>query len=347
MHVASERGFARGWFARGWFATEVESDTIAAVAPLLPLRFAMAHDHHHHHHAVDYGRAFAIGIVLNTAFVAVEAGFGWWTESLALLADAGHNLGDVLGLIMAWTGEVLARREPTSRRTYGLRRSSILAALFNAVFLLVAVGAIAWEAILRFRVDQTPASGTVMAVAAIGIVVNMGTALLFFRGRHDDLNVRGAYLHMAADAGVSLGVVLAGFLMRQTGWSWIDPSVGLLIAGVILFGTWGLLRESLDLALDAVPRGIDPDAVRDYLQRMPEVTDVHDLHIWGLSTQEAALTVHLGLRDLTTGDALLPRVVKELHDRFGIEHVTIQFERSDAGCAGGKRCDIAPAGKRS
>lgn len=301
----------------------------------------MSHDHHHHHHAADYGRAFALGIALNTVFVVIEGGFGFALGSLALLADAGHNLSDVLGLVLAWTAEVLGRRASTPRRTYGLRRSSIIAALANAVLLLVAVGGIAREAWLRLSTPQPPPESTLIWVAAVGIVINLGTALLFLRGSKHDLNIRGAFLHMAADAAVSLGVVVAGIVMMRTGWGWIDPAVGLVIAGVILIGTWGLLRESLDLALDAVPRGIDPEAVRNYLAALPDVADVHDLHIWGLSTKEAALTAHLALTRMPTDDSLLSRATRELHDRFHIEHVTIQLETAAPGCPSGTHCEPA------
>lgn len=289
---------------------------------------------HAHTHAPDFGRAFAWGVALNAAFVAAEAGFGLAADSLALLADAGHNAGDVLGLLLAWWADRLSRRLPTPRRTYGLRRSSVLAALANAALLLVAVGAIAWEAVRRLH--QPPvAGGTVVAVAAIGVAVNAATALLFFAGRRHDLNVRGAFLHMAADAAVSAGVVAAGLVMRATGWAWLDPAVSLAIVAVITAGTWGLLRESLDLALDAVPAGIDPAAVRAYLAGLPGVAAVHDLHIWGMSTTATALTAHLVRPCGRLDDALLARARRELHDRFGIGHVTIQVEA-------GHPCDLAP-----
>jgi cobalt-zinc-cadmium efflux system protein len=291
----------------------------------------MGHDHSHgHSHApADFGRAFAIGVTLNLGFVIVEAVFGGLSHSLALLADAGHNLSDVLGLLLAWGASVLVRRVPTPRRTYGLRRSSILAALLNAVILLVAVGGIAWEAILRLRHPEPVAGGTVMLVAAAGIVVNGLTAWLFMAGQKGDLNVRGAFLHMAADAAVSLGVVLAALAMRFTGWLWLDPAVSLAVVAVITLGTWGLLRESLDLALDAVPAGIHPAEVEAYLAALPGVEAVHDLHIWGMSTTEAALTVHLVKPDAGVDDALLARINTELHDKFGIEHTTVQFELGD------------------
>ncbi len=300
----------------------------------------MAHDHSGHSHApASFGRAFAIGIVLNTGFVVVEATFGILSGSLALVADAGHNLSDVLGLVLAWGASVLVRRLPTARRTYGLRRTSILAALFNAVFLLVAIGIIAWEALGRFRHPEPVAGGTVIWVALVGIVINTATALLFMAGRKDDLNIRGAFLHMAADAGVSLGVVLAGIAILLTGWQWLDPVVSLLIVVVILLGTWGLLRDSVNLALDAVPENIDMDAVTAYLVALPGVTEVHDLHIWAMSTTETALTAHLVIPDGENGDALLARTCAELHDRFGIEHATMQIEHGDPA----HPCGLAPA----
>lgn len=282
-------------------------------------------------------RAFALGIVLNGAFIVVETTFGFLTGSLALLADAGHNLGDVLSLAFSWGTMLLARREPTERRTYGLRRSTILAALLNAVLLLVVVGGIGWEAIERLQRDEPPPGPAMIWVAAVGIVVNGASALLFLRGNKHDLNVRGAFLHLAADAGVSLGVVLAGLAIQYTGAAWLDPLVSLAIAATILYGTWQLLVESLDLALDAVPRGIDPQAVRDYLMSLPGAIDVHDLHIWGLSTTEAALTAHVVIPHVDDRDALLLRIRDELHDQFEIEHVTIQLDAAIEhrdGCCG-------------
>ncbi len=280
----------------------------------------------HQHGPPNYNRAFALGIALNLTFVAAEAVFGVRANSLALVADAGHNLSDVLGLALAWGASLLSARIPTPRRTYGLRRSSILAALLNAVILLVAIGAIAWEAIGRFRDPGPVSSGTIIGVAAIGVVINGVTALLFMRGRERDLNIRGAYLHMAADAGVSVGVVIAGGVIAATGWFWVDPVVSLVIVLLIAIGTWGLLRDSFNLALDAVPEGIDPGAIDDYLAQLPGVVAVHDLHIWAMSTTEAALTVHLVKESDRVDDALLRRICGELHDRFGIEHTTIQFE---------------------
>jgi cobalt-zinc-cadmium efflux system protein len=285
--------------------------------------------HHHHHEPADYGRAFAVGVALNGLFVLLEAGCGIYAQSLALLADAGHNFSDVLGLLLAWGASTLARRRPTKRRTYGLRRTTIIAALANAVLLLVAVGAISWEAIRRFTHPEPPQEGFIIGVATAGIVVNTATALLFLRGSHHDVNIRGAFLHMAADAAVSLGVVIAGIVIYFTHWLWVDPVISLVIAAVILISTWGVLRESLDLALDAVPRGIEPKAVEEYLAALPGVREVHDLHIWGLSTTEAALTAHLVMPETRPEDVLLLQITRELHDRFGIEHATLQVERGN------------------
>lgn len=301
----------------------------------------MAHDHAHgHSHApANFGRAFAIGIALNTGFVVIEATFGILSHSLALVADAGHNLSDILGLVLAWGASILVRRAPTPRRTYGLRRSSILAALANAAFLLVAIGAIAWEALGRFRHPEPVAGGTVIGVALVGIAINTATALLFMAGRKDDLNIRDAFLHMATDAGVSLGVVLAGVAILFTGWQWLDPVVRLAIVLVVLVGTWGLLRDSVNLALDAVPENIDTAVVSTYLAALPEVTEVHDLHIWAMSTTETALTAHRVIPAGQHGDALLARTCTELHDRFGIEHATLQIEHGDPA----HQCVLAPA----
>ena len=293
----------------------------------------MAHDAHggrgHTHAPRSFGRAFAIGVGLNLGFVGVEAAWGVAAHSVALLADAGHNLSDVLGLLLAWGASALSRRLPTARRTYGLRRSSTLAALVNAVLLLVAVGAILWETLGRFRHPAPVEGSTVIWVAAVGIAVNAATALLFRAGRKGDLNIRGAYLHMAADAGVSLGVVVSGAIVVATGWSWIDPAVSLLVCAVILVTTWGLLRDSVDLALDAVPGSIDGPSIRRYLEGLPQVIAVHDLHIWPMSTTETALTAHLVMPGGRPGDAFYREVARDLHDRFGIEHVTVQVEEGD------------------
>jgi cobalt-zinc-cadmium efflux system protein len=291
----------------------------------------MAHTHNreHSHGPANYGRAFALGIVLNTGFVILEATYGYWSHSLALVADAGHNLSDVLSLLLAWGAAWLAQRLPTQNRTYGFRRSSILAALINAVVLLIAIGGIAWEAIRRFGNPEPVAAGMVIWVAAVGIVINTATALLFLSGRKGDLNIRGAFLHMAADAGVSLGVVLSGIAIIVTGWTWLDPVVSLAIAVVILIGTWGLLRESVNLALDAVPKGIDMQGVQDFLARLQGVESVHDLHVWAMSTTETALTAHLIIPEATFTDEFLNQAAKDLHDRFGIEHTTLQVETGD------------------
>lgn len=294
--------------------------------------------HGDRHEPANYSRAFAIGVGLNVAFIVLEVVFGLVARSLALLADAGHNLSDVLGLLLAWGASYLAHRRPTARRTYGLRRSSILAALLNAVLLPIAIGGIAWEAMRRFSQPEPVASGGVIAVAAVGIVINGATALLFFSGRKYDLNFRGAFLYMAADACVSLGVVAAGAVMRATGWMWVDPLVSLFIVAVIAVGTWGLLRESLNLSLDAVPEGIDYGAVKASLAGLPGVTEVHDLHLWGMSTTETALTAHLVMPKGCPDDSWLAGVSRDLHERFSIAHPTLQIERGDAA----NPCRLAP-----
>jgi cobalt-zinc-cadmium efflux system protein len=264
--------------------------------------------------------------VLNLGFVIVEACYGLAAHSLALISDAGHNLSDVFSLVLAWGAMRLTQAPTTSRRTYGWRRSSIFAALVNAVLLLVVVGGIAVEAIRRFARPEGVASDTVMAVAAIGIVINGATALLFMSGRKHDLNIKGAYLHMLGDAAVSAGVVVAAFAIKLTGWQWIDPAVSLAIAAVIVWGTWGLLRESINLSMDAVPAGIDPHAVEDYLANLEGVSAVHDLHIWAMSTTEVALTVHLVMEETPRENSFLNNVSDTLRDRFGIGHATTQIE---------------------
>ncbi len=292
------------------------------------------HPHHHpaghshgHSHAPEagHGRAFAIGIALNLGFVLIEAAYGIWADSMALLSDAGHNLSDVLGLAIAWGAALLARRGPTERFTYGLRSSSILAALFNALLLLIAVGGIVWESVQRLIEPAPVAAGTVMIVAGIGIVVNGFTAFLFMRGQHD-LNIRGAFLHMTADAAVSLGVVLGGLVILWTGANWIDPVLSLAIAAVIVWGTWGLLKQSLTLSLHGVPRDIAVPEVRKALERMPGVAGVHHLHVWAVSTTETALTAHLVMPDGHPGDGFLAKAQQELNDHFGIRHSTLQVE---------------------
>ncbi|MHB1532940.1 cation diffusion facilitator family transporter [Acidithiobacillus sp.] len=287
------------------------------------------HAHDHSHGPANYGRAFAIGVMLNLSFVLAEAVFGVIGHSLALLADAGHNLSDVLGLLMAWGAGALGRRPPSARFTYGLRSASILSALANAVFLLVVTGGIAWEALQRLLHPTPVASGIVIGVAAFGVAINTGTALLFMTGRKGDLNIRGAFLHMAGDAAISLGVVLAGIGMLFTGWFWLDPAVSLLISAVIVIATWGLLRDSVNLALHAVPEGVETQAVRAYLAGLPDVVAVHDLHIWAMSTTETALTAHLVMPSGYPGDAFLSGICGELQTRFRIEHATLQVETGD------------------
>jgi cobalt-zinc-cadmium efflux system protein len=289
-------------------------------------------DHHSHHrqgHArVNYGRAFAIGIAANLAYLGVEAVAGVFSGSLALLADAGHNLADVLGLVLSWGAAMLSRRQPSGRFTYGLRSSSILAALANAIILLVVTGGIAWEAIWRIGHPMQVVSGIIIAVAAIGIFVNGGTALLFSSG-NGDLNVKSAFLHLAADALVTAGVVAAGVVIWLTNWLWLDPLVSLAVSAVIVFGTWGLLKSAISLALDAVPEGLDAAAVRAHLLSLPGVTGLHDLHIWGMSTTETALTCHLIMPEGHPGDAVLSQISQQLEHQFGIHHATIQIELAD------------------
>lgn len=300
------------------------------------------HDRHMHgaghaHVPSDFGRAFAIGIALNLTFVIVEFIYGVLGNSVALMADAGHNLSDVLGLAIAWIASVLGKRPPSSRYTYGLGGSSVLAALFNAVFLLVAVGAIAWEGILRLAQPEPVASVSIMVVAAIGIVINGLTAWLFASGQEGDLNIRGAFLHMVADALVSLGVVGAGLVILLTGWLWVDPVVSLVIVAVIVWGTWGLLRDSLAMSVDAVPSKIDLRTVRAYLEGRPGVTEVHDLHIWPMSTTENALTAHLVIPGGHPGDEFLMTAASDLNRRYAIGHVTLQIEISQETA-----CRLAP-----
>ncbi len=292
------------------------------------------HDHSNcdHHKPASYNTAFAVGVGLNVTFVAVEIVYGIATRSLSLLADAGHNVGDVLGLLMGWAAAYLATRPPTAKRTYGYRRSSILAALANSSLLLLAVGAIAWEAIQRLS-EPVPVPGqVVMAVAAIGIFINGGTALMFVRGRKDDLNIEGAYLHMLTDAIVAAGVVVAGYAMRITHYAWIDPISSLVIVFLITMGSWRLLRRSFDLAIDAVPDGVDSLAVRSYLQSQPGVVAVSDLHIWGMSTTETALTAHLVMPEGSAND-FVSNLAHELIHEFGISHSTIQVDREPGSCS--------------
>ncbi len=297
------------------------------------------HAHGHSHTAPATSRSFAIGIGLNLLFVVVEVVYGLRAHSLALLSDAGHNTGDVLGLGLSWGALILGQRPPTARHTYGMRRASILASLGNAILLLVAVGGISWEALQRLRHPHAVAGQTVMVVAAIGIVVNGLAALLFMSGRDHDINIRGAFQHMLSDAVVSLGVVLAGIAILFTGKSWLDPVVSLGVGAVIVLGTWSLLKESLRLAMDAVPEGTDLPGIQRYLEELPGVVAVHDLHVWAMSTTEHALTVHLIVPERVITDDVMARICGELHSRFGIEHTTIQVERGD----GAAECGQAPA----
>ncbi len=302
----------------------------------------MPHDHAHHpgcnHHAPpDFGRAFLIGIVLNTGFIAAEVIYGLQANSLALLADAGHNAGDVLSLALAWGASILARRLPSDRFTYGMRSSSIIVSLTNAIMLLVVVGGIGWESFLRLGNPEPAAGMTIMAVAAAGVVINGLTAMLFMRGQ-EDLNIRGAYLHMAADAAISLGVVVSGAILLQTGWLWLDPLASLIISGLIIRGTWGLLKESLALTLQAVPAGIDSVKVKAFLQNLEGVHEVHDLHIWAMSTTEIASSLHLVMHKGHPGDAFIKAVAQRLAHDFRITHTTIQIEIGDTA----SECPLAP-----
>ena len=292
------------------------------------------HHHGHHHGPVDHGRAFAVGIALNSVFVVVEATFGFISGSMALVADAGHNLSDVLALVIAWGASIAARRPPTARFTWGLKSSTILAALANAVLLLIAIGAITYGAISRFFDPVEPQGWTMVWVASVGIAINTVTALMFMRGRAHDINIRGAFLHMAADALVSLGVVLAGLAILLTGVVLIDPVVSLAIVAVIAVGTWGLLRDSVKLSLNAVPDSVDEAAVRGFLCSLPGVSGVHDLHIWPMSTTETALSVHLVMPQGHPGDAFLHDLAEELEHHHAIGHVTVQVEIDGAGCGG-------------
>ena len=288
-------------------------------------------DHHHHLAPPDYSRAFAAGVILNLGFVVIEAAYGFMSDSLALITDAGHNLSDVLGLLLAWGAAVLARKRPSPRRTYGFSRATIIASLLSGLLLMGAVGAIGWEAVQRLVEPPQPSGKIIMIVAAVGVVINTVTALFFFSGKDHDLNIRGAFLHMAADAAVSLGVVLSGALILFWGLNWVDPVISLVIAAAIFLSTWGLLRDSLNLAVDAVPRNVDPDAVRAYLSGLPGVRALHDLHIWPMSTTDTALTAHLVMEAFPDSDRFLNDVARELESRFAINHPTIQLERHDSG----------------
>ncbi|HEY8271598.1 MAG TPA: cation diffusion facilitator family transporter [Pseudobdellovibrionaceae bacterium] len=294
-----------------------------------------AHSHgqsHAHSHAAprNFDKAFAIGIFLNLIFVIAEAGYGLVSKSLALVADASHNFSDVVGLVLAWAALWLSRKKPSARFTYGLRRSSILAALTNAVLLLIAVGGITWEALRRLWEPTPIQTETVMVVACVGILINGVTAYFFMSGRKEDINIRGAYLHMATDALVSVGVVVAGFLIQQTQWLWVDPAISIFIALIITVGTWDLLKESVNMAMDAVPAGIHLIRVREYFTGIQGVQEVHDLHVWPMSTTETALTVHLVMPKELQTDELLAKISKDLKENFKIDHPTIQIESGDS-----------------
>lgn len=287
------------------------------------------HGHHHSHAPKNFDRAFAIGVSLNLALVIGQVVFGLMAHSLTLVADAGHNFADVIGLVLAWWASRLCKSLPTRKHTYGLRSASILAALANSILLLATMGAVAWEAITRLKTPPPVDGKLVMWLALAGIVVNGASALLFFSGRKGDLNIRGAFLHLAADAGISVGVLLTGFAIFYTGKLWLDPVVSLIIVGIILYGTWGLLKDSLNLSLQAVPENIDRDAVETFLRNLPNVQEVHDLHIWGMSTSEVALTAHLVMKPALVDDGLLSRASHELREKFQICHATMQIESGD------------------
>jgi len=294
----------------------------------------MAHTHEHHHdHSNNYSRAFAIGIGLNVIFVAVEVIYGLFANSSALLADAGHNASDVLSLVFAWTAAWLATIKPAGKYTYGLRKTTILVSILNALLLFAAIGFIAWDAIIKIKDPQPVAGKQVMLVAGIGVLINTATALLFMKGQKDDLNIKGAFLHMAADAGVSLGVVIAGLLIYFTGMLWIDSLTSFLIIGVVLWGTWNLFTDSLRLALDAVPGHIKIEEVRAFLEVQKGVENVHDLHIWAMSTTRVALTAHLVMPH-GNSDAFLSQLQEDLEHKFGIGHTTFQIEKEqiEANC---------------
>jgi len=309
-----------------------EEDARSAKKPAGHAGHAHAHGHMHGHvHGEPTkGSAFAIGIVLNLAFVLIEVGAGFWAHSVALIADAGHNFGDVLGLGLAWGAAALAQRKPSARRTYGLRRTTIVASVTNALTLLFISGGLAWESARRLFTPNVVASKVVIAVALLGAVLNLGAALPFLRGRHGDLNVRSAFMHLAADAALSLGVAAGGVVVMCTGWGWVDPAVSIALTVTILVGTWSLMRSSLDLMLDAVPEGIDPDAVRKFLAGLPGVVEIHDLHIWAMSTTETALTAHLVMPANASAPSFLSEACKAIHEEFGIDHATLQVDPQDA-----------------
>ncbi len=298
------------------------------------------HDHSHDHsdHFNTHNRSFAIAVVLNIFFVVIEAAYGLLSGSLALLADAGHNLSDVMGLIMAWVASWLASKAASYSKTYGLKKTTILAALFNALILIAAVGGITWEALQRLTDPAEVAGLTIVVVAGIGVLINGATMMLFVKGQERDINIRGAFLHMAADTAVSVGVVISGIVLMFTNLNWVDPVVSLIIAAVIFLGTWRLLKESLKLAVDAVPRGIDPATVQEHLENLPGVESSHHLHIWALSTTENALTVHLVKPDPLGDDQLINDISAALSEKFNIQHTTIQWERGNYQCPNETHC---------
>ena len=291
----------------------------------------MSHTHSHHHHEINnYNRSFSIGIALNVIFVIIEVGYGLAANSLALIADAGHNLSDVMSLLLAWGAYYLSKKHPTEKRTYGLRKVTIMASLLSAVLLFVALGGIAWEALERLSSPKPIEGFIIIVVAAIGVLINTATALLFVKGQKHDLNIRAAYLHMAADVAISLGVVIAGVAILITGWLWLDPLISLFIVIVILLSTWGLLRDSIDLSIDAVPQGIEVNEVKEYLLNLTNITDLHDLHIWALSTTENALTVHLVTTDALIYNHVIKEIQEHLNHHFNIKHATIQLEKEES-----------------
>jgi len=289
----------------------------------------LAHDHPHSPEPLSMNRAFLAGILLNTGFLLVEVFYGLRSHSLSLVADAAHNFGDVLGLALAWLAAWLVVRQATARRTYGYRRAGILAALVNGMLLLAATGGILWEALRRFWHPEPAQGMTMIVVAAIGTAINLGSALFFLKGSHGDLNVRGAFLHLMADAGVSLGVVAAGVGLLLTGWNWLDPAISLVVGVVVLVGAWPLFKSALDLVLDAVPAHVDPDIVRDFLLASPGVGGLHDLHVWALSTTSTALSVHLVVDPGTDAFRLVAELAHEIEDRFQIDHATLQAETAE------------------
>lgn len=288
----------------------------------------------HNHTPRNYSKAFAIGITLNIIFVIIELGYGLAYDSMALISDASHNFSDVLGLMLAWGAAYLMTKKPTLNRSYGFRRVTIMASLVSSVLLFIGMGAILWESIARIGIPQPVSGVSILVVSGIGFVINGITAFMFYSGKDSDLNIKGAYLHMLGDAGVSLGVVVAGITIIFTGWFWLDPVISIIIAIIIIISTWDLMQDSLNLIIDTVPSDVDPAGVRNFLRNLPEVKDLHDLHIWAMSTTENALTVHLVTYGLSDNDRFLMYVSDELSKRFGIHHSTIQIEKefSEEAC---------------